>query len=916
MAEVLTKLRPDRDLQCYFERPSANAALSACSATGFTVSGSWRQQFDWAVVEWNRDNVFEHPLFRHLPDGDLSTLTLSYEETRENCIELDSTLFPTVDWPYLRIWADPEGVDRLYKIPLMNHASPVEGSYTAAACTFMLSGTPTPGDYVEIAWLDEHYTHLVSPADSITDVVDAIVNSVNALSPLMSASRAGAGIILMLRDPSSGANGNRIGVYGNVAGACTETWEPRWQHLSGGASPTRWRIELAFDSLRDETGSPIPVHCVRKMRWTYAAALQPGAFLRSEFQVVVSNWEVGGSNVLQQVAGPGSRRVEDDRDELVYSGDWTEQRGNYSGGSIRCTTGPASSVSLTYSHPSEHYLYIGTRRTPDAAPVSIVVDEGQATIRDLSLPGEDVLIRLPVGQLSGGVSHCVTLTHMGPAEAPSRPLFFDFFELTVPSFELPVIDPDGTVTLATDWDTDHSIALAPERTAWMIHSLGFSGRANHYVGALWFYEMVRCSHQYATGSIEFAGTPDWLLTPLTEVQVGMGSTPTVYRHVTLAGDTTESIAKAFEFMINSGSTAIWAAAEGCTLTIQARQMGTVGNSISVGATPMSGMYRVEVSSSNLSGGCDGEPEPAYQQSWRTDLKAVPRLNRACRDWTRSFFAALDRYGIQPTAAFSTELQHGDPGPDAGVAQRYPSGNAVIVNTPAVQTNFSLVSLAFWKEAFRDMAKLMEEAGVQPYLQFGETQWWYFPDDGSGMPFYDDFTASNFAVAHGRPLHLFVSPEEDPAAYPEECAYLSGLIGDFTMAIQNYVKQAHPLTRFEVLYPPDVNDTALMRVMNYPAAAWAPAEIDSLKTENFSYTFARNLDEARESIAMPIQNGFPRASSSHLVGIGDYTTPWLKEVGACKGEGVESVVLWALDQYCLIGYPTPLERQDRHSGFLG
>ncbi|MCU1235005.1 MAG: hypothetical protein JWP63_2972, partial [Candidatus Solibacter sp.] len=28
MPEQLTKLRPDRDLQCYFERPSAVAALS------------------------------------------------------------------------------------------------------------------------------------------------------------------------------------------------------------------------------------------------------------------------------------------------------------------------------------------------------------------------------------------------------------------------------------------------------------------------------------------------------------------------------------------------------------------------------------------------------------------------------------------------------------------------------------------------------------------------------------------------------------------------------------------------------------------------------------------------------------------------------------------------------------------------
>jgi hypothetical protein len=94
MASILQKLRPDGDLQCYFERPSAVAALSATSAGGFTVSGCWRQQFDWAVVEWNRDNVFEHPAMRNLPDGDLSGMRLSYEEERSNCIALDSSLLP------------------------------------------------------------------------------------------------------------------------------------------------------------------------------------------------------------------------------------------------------------------------------------------------------------------------------------------------------------------------------------------------------------------------------------------------------------------------------------------------------------------------------------------------------------------------------------------------------------------------------------------------------------------------------------------------------------------------------------------------------------------------------------------------------------------------------------------------------
>jgi hypothetical protein len=46
MPETLEKLRPDRDLQVYFERPSAIAAMSGATPGGFTASGTWQQQFD------------------------------------------------------------------------------------------------------------------------------------------------------------------------------------------------------------------------------------------------------------------------------------------------------------------------------------------------------------------------------------------------------------------------------------------------------------------------------------------------------------------------------------------------------------------------------------------------------------------------------------------------------------------------------------------------------------------------------------------------------------------------------------------------------------------------------------------------------------------------------------------------------
>jgi hypothetical protein len=51
-------------------------------------------------------------------------------------------------------------------------------------------------------------------------------------------------------------------------------------------------------------------------------------------------------------------------------------------------------------------------------------------------------------------------------------------------------------------------------------------------------------------------------------------------------------------------------------------------------------------------------------------------------------------------------------------------------------------------------------------------------------------------------------------------------------------------------------------------------------------------------------GFLSAQRSHLVGIGNAYTAWMKEVDMAQSQGMESVVLFALDQYCLIGYPPP------------
>ena len=126
-------------------------------------------------------------------------------------------------------------------------------------------------------------------------------------------------------------------------------------------------------------------------------------------------------------------------------------------------------------------MYLGTRKAFSGSQITIAVDNQPARTEDLLIAGEDSLVRVPLGDLTGGVQHSVTVTHSGSAGSF---FYFDFLEIAVPAMDLPTLAPDPKLTLATDWDTDHSIALPPERTAWLIKTLGFTGRANHYAGAL------------------------------------------------------------------------------------------------------------------------------------------------------------------------------------------------------------------------------------------------------------------------------------------------------------------------------------------------------------------------------------------------------------------------------------------------
>lgn len=941
MADQIYKLSPHRDLQCYFLTPSAIAAMSQASDSGFIVSGKWRQQFDWAVAEWNRDNAFEHPALRYLPDGDLSGLTLTYEEERIGCIPFESNLVPVVDWDNLRIWAaDANGNESIYHVKFTDqHITPIAGDYVPASATMTLVASPGAGKRVGVALLENHHYYQVQPGDGLEEIAQGVAIAVTGNSqvvgnPDFSAVSQGASVIVTWKNGGAsalypqlfGANGNRITVYG-FAEDGAQVWQQPAVGFGGGQFPTKYQVHIDFSSLNSDLGI-VPTQRVRKLRWTWTADLQADTFQQTEFQVTVSNWTVTGQNRQYSVGGPGSRRIEEDDATVVYNRPWTLETGNYSGSKISWTDQQNDSCTISYSETALHELFLGTRFYPSGANISVSVDNQPAPQNfNLALSGEDVLVRLPLGSRAPG-SHTITLQHTGPN---ANRFYFDFLEIVYPSADLPDFQPQTQLALATDWDTYHSQSLPAERTAWLIQKLGFKGRVNHYTGALWFYELVRTGTQYASTTVTlesqaYTGSPTVVLDlfpPPTPDNPQPQSTS--ISHLVLLDDTQATVTQALAALINIGTNLVWASADGNQLTVTARAMGTDGNGVAVQLDTSSQGYTLS-GPSLLSGGINGTPyelDPtnalnntliAAADYWRTDLTSTPRINRAARDWHAAYFAALKGYGIDSVASFSTELMNGDPSEQAGIAQRYPDRTPVVLNTPAIQTNFSPAALAFWSQVYLDMAMLQSDAGMVPFLQSGEVQWWYFPKQSwdatqgqnvnVGMPFYDAYTEDQFAQKYGAPIQTITSNDVDPSQYPNETTFLPSLIGTYTAAIRSALQAQFPGCRYEILYPTDTNSTPLNQLVNFPVGDWTPANLNCLKTESFTFTGSYRLDLSASSMDFSASKGFPNTQRSHLVGISDSWTSWMKEVDLAQSKGMESVVLFALDQYCLIGYPSP------------
>lgn len=143
-----------------FDRRGAAASINHASATGFTVSGCWSDQADFAVLYLaNADDLYGH-LFtsRYLPDSSLAFVTLDFDLALAGCMNPTSWKYQSVPWGSLSYITSGE---TLGKVALPAPTATTGGA--AASASFTVAGVNHTYDRIQLIYLGNIVFDVSSP---------------------------------------------------------------------------------------------------------------------------------------------------------------------------------------------------------------------------------------------------------------------------------------------------------------------------------------------------------------------------------------------------------------------------------------------------------------------------------------------------------------------------------------------------------------------------------------------------------------------------------------------------------------------------------------------------------------------------------------------------------------------------------
>ena len=127
-----------------FDGTGAAASIHSASDNGFTVSGVFRDQADFAVIVLHdADDFWEHYTFKYLPDFDFTGIVLGFDLTYQGLQPIDSQKYNWIDWATLDV-IQQSGTT--VQIPLFKNAALKSGFYTAATTAVTITA---PGGIVD-----------------------------------------------------------------------------------------------------------------------------------------------------------------------------------------------------------------------------------------------------------------------------------------------------------------------------------------------------------------------------------------------------------------------------------------------------------------------------------------------------------------------------------------------------------------------------------------------------------------------------------------------------------------------------------------------------------------------------------------------------------------------------------------------
>ncbi len=914
MSERIYKLQPNRTIALRgFDDLGASAAIHSATSSSFTVSGTFRDTADFAVLNlYDADNFYEHPRLKYLPDFRFDGLTLTFDVHYSNLMPLDSPKFPTIDWPYLSvIRADGSSA----RIRLSDHASVVSGANAAASATFTITANGVLAYDRVTLWYGNLAFDYIAASDGVTanaaaQAIAAQINGVNwtvagSLIPL-SATADGADIRITAAVP--GIDGNMLSIYAISKNdrLCTTK---STAVLSGGASDATWHVTLDFTTL----GIPQ----IRLMWLTFAPPLANGsAFADVDWEAKFTNWTLSGpeSTRTLQVAVPGTVRVEEDDTWCTWTGTWDLEQGFYSGGYARKAASQGCKVRVKYASNQLHDLYLGTALYSGAGSVGVTLD-GVALASINCALGTDAPVntrRLLKNSVPAG-EHTVEFTAFSGFR-------FDFLEAAIPGDVPDALAANSRLSPALDYSTDHTYKLPPARIHWIFDQLGFTGPMNEYIGVFWWNQRKRINARFGQVQVTFTGT--FVDGDAVFLTFGSDASALTYGKSVFPADTPATVAQHFAMLLNGASVGVWAQAVDNVLTITSRSP-KLAYRIAFAAKVVSaaGSAGAVSTSGNLNDGAFG--------TWVVDPAQSPALNRGALEWHADMFRECAVRNRQIVLSESMELVN----PPDGFAAMFPDGKPVQTDVgfgslSSTHCNFGSGMRRYQIAVLSCVAGLMSQAGIaSPEIQFGEFLWWFFTNQqgtNGGMAYYDDETKSAAQAALGRPLAVFRTPDDDPMTINNgaDAIFLRSRLNEHVAAVMAGVRATCPSAVFEVLFPYDVNYPTpagihslggkLNSFVNLPIE-WQKKEtagFDRLKTEALDFgAWCRDLNLSSEAIRLPAVLGWPRDAVRHLVPIFQPGYAWQKELSVAYTE-CPVVNLWAWDHICLLNVPVAPNAQGR------